>query len=262
METSVRKLISVSDAIPTYMRETLENQQKKLYGGENHMVTDDKRIRIITGHYGSGKTEFSVNYIKKLRESVEGKVAIADLDIVNVYFRSREKKAEMEEMGIQVIASNLDTAVADVPAVSGAMTMPVQNKEYQYLIDLGGNDVGTLVLGRIKPVIDHSETDLFMVVNAYRPGTSTPEGIIEQMQYLEYGTGMKVTGFVNNTNLVRETTWDCLIHGDEILKEVTKRTGVPVKYVTFVKELLTEEVPEGLSGELFPMEFNMRKTWM
>jgi hypothetical protein len=226
------------------------------------MVTDDKRIRIITGHYGSGKTEFSVNYIKKLRESVEGKVAIADLDIVNVYFRSREKKAEMEEMGIQVIASNLDTAVADVPAVAGAMTMPVQNKEYQYLIDLGGNDVGTLVLGRIKPVIDHTETDFFMVVNAYRPGTSTPEGIIEQMEILEYAAGMKVTGFINNTNLVRETTWDCLLHGDEVLKEVTKRTGVPVKYVAFVKELLAEEVPEGLSGELFPMEFNMRKTWM
>jgi hypothetical protein len=101
-----------------------------------------------------------------------------------------------------------------------------------------------------------------MVVNAYRPGTSTPEGIIEQMEYLEFGTGMKVTGFVNNTNLVRETTWDCLLHGDEVLKEVTKRTGVPVKYVSFVKELLAEEVPEGLSGELFPMEFNMRKTWM
>ena len=161
------------------------------------MVTDDKRIRIITGHYGSGKTEFSVNYIKKLRESVEGKVAIADLDIVNVYFRSREKKAEMEEMGIQVIASNLDTAVADVPAVSGAMTMPVINKEYQYLIDLGGNDVGTLVLGRIKPLIDHAETDFFMVVNVYRPDTSTPEGIIEQMEILEYAAGMKVTGFVN-----------------------------------------------------------------
>lgn len=226
------------------------------------MVTDDKRIRIITGHYGSGKTEFSVNYIKKLRESVEGKVAIADLDIVNVYFRSREKKAELEDMGIQVIASNIEGAGADVPAVSGAMTMPVTNKEYQYLIDLGGNDVGTLVLGRIKPILDHAETDFFMVVNAYRPNTSTPEGIIEQMEILEYAAGLKVTGFVNNTNLVRETTADCLIHGDEVLKEVTKRTGVPVKYVTYVKELLTEEVPEGLSGELFPMEFNMRKTWM
>lgn len=226
------------------------------------MVTDDKRVRIITGHYGSGKTEFAVNYVTKLRESVEGKVAIADLDIVNVYFRSREKKGELEEKGVQVIASNLDTAVADVPAVSGAMTMPVINKEYQYVIDLGGNDVGTLVLGRIKPVLDHSETDFFMVVNAYRPSTSTPEGIIEQMENLECAAGLKVTGFINNTNLVRETTAECLIHGDEVLKEVTKRTGVPVKYVSYVKEVMTEEVPEGLSGEVFPMEFNMRKTWM
>ncbi len=226
------------------------------------MVTDDKRIRIITGHYGSGKTEFAVNYVKALRRSVEGKVAIADLDIVNVYFRSREKKDELEQLGIQVIASTIEGANADVPAVSGAMTMPVVNKDYQYVIDLGGNDVGTLVLGRIKPIIDHAETDFFMVVNVYRPNTSTPEGIIEQMENLEYAAGLKVTGFINNTNLVRETTADCLAYGDEVLKEVTKRTGVPVKYVTYVKELLTEGVPEGLAGELFPMEFNMRKTWM
>jgi len=224
------------------------------------MVADDRRIRIITGHYGSGKTEFAVNYVKKLRESVDGRVAIADLDIVNVYFRSREKKEELEEKGIQVIASNLDTAVADVPAVSGAMTMPVINKEYQYVVDLGGNDVGTLVLG--KPLLDHAEADFFMVVNAYRPNTSTPEGIIEQMENLEYAAGLKVTGFINNTNLVRETTAECLLHGDEVLKEVTKRTGVPVKYVSYVKDVMTEEIPEGLSGELFPMEFNMRKTWM
>ena len=226
------------------------------------MVADDRRIRIITGHYGSGKTEFAVNYVKKLRESVDGRVAIADLDIVNVYFRSREKKEELEEKGIQVIASNLDTAVADVPAVSGAMTMPVINKDYQYVVDLGGNDVGTLVLGRIKPLLDHAEADFFMVVNAYRPNTSTPEGIIEQMENLEYAAGLKVTGFINNTNLVRETTAECLLHGDEVLKEVTKRTGVPVKYVSYVKDVMTEEIPEGLSGELFPMEFNMRKTWM
>ena len=226
------------------------------------MVADDRRIRIITGHYGSGKTEFAVNYVKKLRESVDGRVAIADLDIVNVYFRSREKKEELEEKGIQVIASNLDTAVADVPAVSGAMTMPVINKEYQYVVDLGGNDVGTLVLGRIKPLLDHAEADFFMVVNAYRPNTSTPEGITEQMENLEYAAGLKVTGFINNTNLVRETTAECLLHGDEVLKEVTKRTGVPVKYVSYVKDVMTEEIPEGLSGELFPMEFNMRKTWM
>ena len=125
------------------------------------MVSNDKRIRIITGHYGSGKTEFAVNYVTALREQTEGKVAIADLDIVNVYFRSREKKAELEEKGIMVIASNIEGAGADVPAVSGAMTMPVTNKEFQYVVDLGGNDVGTLVLGRMKPLLHPEETDFF-----------------------------------------------------------------------------------------------------
>ena len=226
------------------------------------MVTDDKRVRIITGHYGSGKTEFAVNYVTALRESVEGKVAIADLDIVNVYFRSREKKKELEEKGITVIASNLEGAGVDVPAVSGAMTTPVTDKSFQYVVDLGGNDVGTLVLGRIKPLLDPAETDFLMVVNTYRHNTSTPEGVIEQMENLEVAAGLKVTGFINNTNLVRETTASCLSEGDAILREVTKRTGIPVKYVSYVEELLTEDIPEGLAGELFPMKFNMRKTWM
>ena len=225
------------------------------------MVSNDKRIRIITGHYGSGKTEFAVNYVTALREQTEGKVAIADLDIVNVYFRSREKKAELEEKGIMVIASNIEGAGADVPAVSGAMTMPVTNKEFQYVVDLGGNDVGTLVLGRMKPSAP-GRNRLFYGSHTYRPNTSTPEGVIEQMENLEYASGLKVTGFINNTNLVRETTAQCLVEGDAILREVTKRTGVPVKYVTYVEELLTEGVPEGLAGELFPMKFNMRKTWM
>lgn len=226
------------------------------------MIAEDKRIRIIAGHYGSGKTEFAVNYVTKLREMTAGRVAVADLDIVNVYFRSREKKEELEAKGVQVIASNLDTSAADVPAVSGAMTMPVVNRAYQYVIDLGGSSTGTLVLGRIKPLLDHSETDFFMVVNTYRPDTAAPAGIIRQMRDLEYAAGLKVTGFINNTNLVRETTADCLRRGDAILKEVTARTGVPVKYVSYVEALLTEEVPDGLAGELFPMELYMRKTWM
>ncbi|MBM6828214.1 ATP-binding protein [Anaerotignum lactatifermentans] len=226
------------------------------------MVSDDKRIRIITGHYGSGKTEFAVNYVTELRKQTDRKVALADLDIVNVYFRSREKKKELEEQGIYVIASSLEGAGLDVPAVSAALTTPVRDKGCEYVIDLGGNDVGTMVLGRITPILDRSEVDFFMVVNTYRPNTSTPEGVIEQMESLEYASGLKVTGFINNTNLIRETTAGCLTDGDAVLREVTKRTGVPVKYVSYVEELLTEEVPGGLAGELFPMKFYMRKTWM
>ena len=227
------------------------------------MVMNDKRVRIITGHYGSGKTEFAVNYVTALRQMTERRVAIADLDIVNVYFRSREKKAELEEKGIIVIASSLEGSGVDVPAVSGAMTTPVTCKDFEYVVDLGGNDVGTMVLGRMLPLLDPAETDFFMVVNTFRPNTSTPEGVIEQMESLEYASGLKVTGFINNTNLVRETTASCLSDGDEVLKEVSKRTGVPVKYVTYVKDFIDEkDVPEGLSGEVFPMELNMRKTWM
>ncbi len=225
------------------------------------MLTDDKRIRIITGHYGSGKTEFAVNYTMKL--SQEGrKIAIADLDIVNVYFRSREKKKELEAAGIMVIASSIEGAGLDVPAVSAAMTMPARERSFDYIVDLGGNDVGTMVLGRLKPILDPAEVDFFMVVNAYRPDTSTPEGVIEQMEKLEYSSGLKVTGFINNTNLIRETNAQCLLNGDALLREVTKQTGVPVRYVSYVEELMTEEVPHGLAGELFPMKLYMRQTWM
>lgn len=228
------------------------------------MITDDKRIRIITGHYGSGKTEFAVNYAMKLSKMIpEGrKLALADLDIVNVYFRSREKKEEMQKEGIQVISSSVEATSLDMPAVSAAMTTPVRDHTYEYVVDLGGNDVGTMVLGRLKPILKHDEVDFFMVVNAYRPDTSTPEGVIEQMEKIQNASGLKITGFINNTNLIRETTPECFLTGDTLLKEVEKRTGVPVRYFSYVEELLTGEIPEGLSGEKFPMKFYMRTTWM
>ncbi|MFV0314181.1 MAG: ATP-binding protein [Anaerotignum sp.] len=225
------------------------------------MITEDRRVRIITGHYGSGKTEFAINYTMQL--SQEGrKVAIADLDIVNVYFRSREKKQELENAGIKVISSSIEGDGLDVPAVSAAMTMPARERSFDYIVDLGGNDVGTKVLGRLKPILDLAEVDFFMVVNIYRPSTSTPAGIIEQMESLEASSGLKVTGFINNTNLIRETSAQGLLDGDAVLREVTKCTGVPVKYVSYVEELMKESVPLGLAGELFPMKFYMRKTWM
>ncbi|WP_317853912.1 ATP-binding protein [Chakrabartyella piscis] len=225
------------------------------------MVVDDKRIRIITGHYGSGKTEFAVNYVKKLNAENK-KVAIADLDIVNLYFRSRERSAELREAGITVISSSVEGDSLDVPAVSGAMSMPVRDKSFEYVVDLGGNDVGTLVLGRLKPIMDRNEVDLFMVVNTYRPDTATPEGVIALMKQLEAGAEMPVTGFINNTNLIRETTANALLDGNAVLEEVSRRTGVPIKYTSYVEDVLQEEIPIEISGERFPMQFNMRKEWM
>lgn len=225
------------------------------------MVKDDKRIRIITGHYGSGKTEFAVNYAIALSK-VSSRVALGDLDIVNVYFRSREKREELEKMGIKVISSSILGDSADLPAVSAEMTTPAKDSSYDYVIDLGGNDVGTMVLGRLKPIMKPEEVDFFMVVNVNRPDTSTAAGIIEQMRQLEASSGLKVTGFINNTNLIRETTAENIAYGDKILREASEATKVPVKYVTYVEEVLDEELPLGISGEVFPLKFYMRKPWM
>ena len=230
------------------------------------MFKDDKRIRMFCGHYGSGKTEFAVNYVTKLKEEVgqDKKVVISDMDIVNPYFRSREKKAELEDKGIVVYGSSYNND-ADIPAVPAEMMGPFIDKKCDYIIDLGGNDVGTIVLGRYKEHFDPEEIDVFMVVNTYRPDTYDVDLVIEQMHELEAGIGLNITGFVNNTNLVRETCADDLLRGEEILSEVSRRTGVPIKYTAYVEEGvkdMTAEVKAKLSGEGVPLAYYMRASWM
>lgn len=224
------------------------------------MVIDDKRIRIITGHYGSGKTEFAINYAVKLNK-MGMKTAISDLDIVNTYFRSREKALELENIGIKVVYSSIKNGNYDIPAISPEIATPVKDKSYNYVIDLGGDDVGTITLARLIPILDKSEVDFIMVVNTKRPETSTKEGIIYHKESLEKATGLNVTGFVNNTNLIRETTEETLKEGENILFEVSKETGIPVKYTSYIEDII-ECKPENIETELFPMKFFMREEWM
>lgn len=229
------------------------------------MFKEDRRIRMFCGHYGSGKTEFAVNYVTKLKEEVgERKVVISDMDIVNPYFRSREKTAELEEKGIVVYGSSYNSD-ADIPAIPAEMLGPFVNKECEYVIDLGGNDVGTIVLGRYKEKYDPEEIDIFMVINTYRPDTYDADLCIEQMHELEAGLGLKVTGFVNNTNLTRDTCAADLLRGEEIISEVSKRTGVPIRYTAYVEEVVKDMTPEikaKLSGTVVPLTYYMRPSWM
>ena len=228
------------------------------------MVSDDKRVRIITGHYGSGKTEFAVNYATKLVRQSCQKVALADMDIVNVYFRSREVRDKLIKEGIRMIDSSI-SASADLPAIPAEAFAPFEDKSYNYIIDLGGNDVGTIVLGRYKEINDTSETEFFMVVNVFRPDTSNVEKILEQKEKLEYSSGLSVTGFVNNSNLVRDTKAEDILLGDEILSEAGRIAGIPIKYTSYVEEVvldMTPEIKEKLSGCVFPMKYFMREVWM
>lgn len=228
------------------------------------MVLNDKRVRIITGHYGSGKTEFAVNYATMLVGLSDRKVALADMDIVNVYFRSREVRQKLMDEGIRVIDSSVSSS-ADLPAIPAEAYAPFEDKSYDYIIDLGGNDVGTIVLGRYKNLIKPEETDFFMVVNIFRPDTCSVEKILQQKERLEYSSGLSVTGFVNNSNLVRETKSEDILLGDEMISEASRIAGIPIKYTTYVEEVvldMTPEIKEKLSGDVIPMKYFMREVWM
>lgn len=224
-------------------------------------MLNDKRIRIIVGHYGSGKTEFAVNYAMKLVET-ESNVALADLDVVNVYFRSREKAKMMEDKGIKVISSAFGhDANLDLPAISAGIFGPLQDDECQTILDVGGDATGARVLAQFKQIINFKGYDMFLVVNANREETQTIEGVLRHIEEIERQTGFKVTGLVNNTHLLRETTLEEVLKGQALVKSVSDQTNIPIKYIGAI-EKVAQTIPSDLDGEIMPIKMYMREEWM
>ncbi len=224
------------------------------------MLLNDKRIRIIIGHYGSGKTEFSVNYAMKLAD-LGRKVAISDIDIVNTYFRSREKAKEMEAKGIRVIGSQVNTPTMDVPSISASVVAPLQDSSYDAVLDVGGDKIGATALGRYVEYFEEGTYDMFFVLNANRPETQTVEKAIEYMTQIEDASRAKITGIVNNTHLLKATSVEDVLKGYELALKVSKETGIELKYNVALEELV-ESLPEDLEGEIFPIKMYMREDWM
>ncbi|RKD30003.1 ATP-binding protein [Thermohalobacter berrensis] len=223
-------------------------------------MLNDNRIRIITGHYGSGKTEFSVNYAVKLAEQGK-KVAIADLDVVNPYFRTREKIDFLTEKGIKVLGSSIKGLAADVPAVSPEILAPIQDKSYQLILDVGGDPIGAKALGRYHNYFIEDEYDMFFVLNANRPETQTPEKAIQYLKEIETASRARVTGLINNTHLLKSTTVDEVLKGQKLVKEVSERLNIPIKYVAAI-ESVARELPKDIEGEILPIKMYMREEWM
>lgn len=223
-------------------------------------MLNDNRVRIITGHYGSGKTEFAVNYTVKLAE-IKKKVAISDLDIVNPYFRSREKEEMFKSIGVKVIGSSVKGSAVDVPAVSAGIYGPLQDKTYDSVIDVGGDPVGARTLGMYKEYIHEGDYDMLFVINANRPETQTVEKTIEYLKNIERVSRLKVTGLVNTTHLLKSTTVEDVLNGQKLVEEVSKELNIPIKYVVAL-EHVAKELPKDITGEIFPIKLYMREEWM
>lgn len=215
-----------------------------------------KRITFLTGYYGSGKTEVALNLA--ITKHIP---YIVDLDIINPYFRSREQGEILKAHGIQVLSNSLKGGIhADVPFIGGEVFTPFVNPSIHAIYDLGGNDLGAKLLLQFSDYLVQEPIDLVMVINPYRMETSTIPQIKELQKAIENASGVKVTGIINNTNLLKETTLDSLLEGNTFMEEVAKELHLPILY-TMVNELWLP-MSHPLQGEVIPFKRYFEKPWL
>lgn len=221
----------------------------------------DKRLVIIIGHYGSGKSEFSVNYAVKMKEKFEN-VSIADLDIVNPYFRSREKRDFFEKIGVKVFDSSIRNIAIDLPALPAQMMGVILNPNEKSVLDVGGDPVGARVLARYAEQIKNVEYDMFFVINGNRPETNTVEGALKYLKMIEETSKLKITGLINNTHMLKDTTVEDVEFGHELTKKVSWETDIPIRYEAVIKETAKNIKNPEILEKLFPINLYMREEWM
>ena len=192
------------------------------------MNTDAKRLTLFAGHYGSGKTNIAVNYAFRLAE--EGKrVCIADLDIVNPYFRTKDSEAELAAAGIQLVSPRYANTNVDLPALPAESYRLVQDKSTYGIMDIGGDDRGAYALGRyVSAIKAENNYRMAFVVNCYRPLTSTVADTVEIMSEIETACGLEFTCIVNNSNLGSETTPQTVLDSVDFVERLSAETGLEI----------------------------------
>ena len=189
---------------------------------------EHKRLTLFAGHYGSGKTNIAVNYALKLAR--EGKkVCIADLDIVNPYFRTKDSEAELTREGIELISPQFANSNVDLPALPAESYRLIHDRSVYGIMDIGGDDRGAYALGRFVPAIkEEDDYRMAFVVNCYRPLTSTPEDALEIMREIEDACGLKFNCIVNNSNLGEETVQRVVLDSLQYVSELCRISGLPL----------------------------------
>ena len=204
-----------------------------------------KRITIFSGHYGSGKTNIALTYALSEREKGKA-VAIADIDIVNPYFRTKDSEEMLAEHGIRLICSEYANTNIDIPALPQDIYAIVDDRSLTCILDVGGDERGALALGRIAPAIrEENDYDMIFVANRYRPLTATVEGAMEVLREIEAACGLSFTAIVNNSNLGAETTAQDILSSVAFGEALSAASGLPV-----VATAVTESLSEALSGRM------------
>lgn len=186
---------------------------------------------VITGHYGSGKTNIAVNLALEEAKKTDKKVFLIDADIVNPYFRSADNEDILTEAGIELIAPMSANTNLDIPAMP-ATVMKVFNTDCKVFWDVGGDDAGAVVLGRYAEDIIKQGYEMLYIVNFYRPMTSNEDEMVSLLYDIEAASHLKATALVNNSNLGDETVKNTIIETEEKMKRLSESTNLPVEFTT------------------------------
>ena len=213
----------------------------------------DKRVNVFMGHYGSGKTFVAVNYAIALRK-LNKKVSIYDLDIVNPYFRTIDATNVLDKNGVELVVSPFAETNVDIPAMNAKSYKMVDDLTSYAVADIGGDDRGALALGRFRDKIkEENNYHAYFVVNPYRPETRTIEGALEVKAEIEKAGGLPFTAIVNNANLGAETTIDNILYGIQFTEELSKITGLPVKFSAVRVDIIDENLKNKIK-DILPIE--------
>lgn len=224
------------------------------------MKIEIKGIVIICGNYGSGKTETAVNLAEKRKmDGID--VKIADLDLVNPYFRTREARIYLENMGIQVVLPEKKYMHADLPILAPAVAGMIRQPSELTILDAGGDDVGVTVLAALGDHLSKKQVHMLQVINPFRPFTGTVNGCIKIKEEIELSSKIKITGLVSNANLMDETLPEHIYNGYDLLKDLSDKTGLKIEFITACSHLIPQLEMDRFACPVLEIDRKMNLPW-
>lgn len=220
----------------------------------------NKQLYIVIGAYGSGKSEYAIHLARTLNDAGED-VILADMDVVNPYFRSRDVREDFAKLGIDVIAPEGEFKHADLPMLSPRIKGAIENPNKTVILDVGGDPAGCRTLGRFSDSITTRGYKMLFVVNTKRPFTANPEEILIMKQMLEFTSKLQITEFICNTNLMEFTDSQIVSEGIEIVREAATTSNLPFNTYLVLSEYeaVVPAALYGLNREV--MSYTLRKPW-
>ncbi len=224
------------------------------------MKIDIEGIVIIVGNYGSGKTEVALNLaVNRKRDGVD--VRIADLDLVNPYFRTREAKNQLNRLGIDVVVPPKQYHSADLPILIPQVAGMIKAPSQLTILDVGGDDVGATVLAALGDALRSKAVALLQVINPFRPFTGTVEGCLRIRDEIEMASKMKINGIVGNANLIEETKVENIYQGYAFAKQLAQQSDLPLKFITIAAELEDSIDRKTFACPVLPIERQLVPPW-